>query len=139
MGFGLIEIIFTVAITAILLAMGLPVGLDFYNQYQFDSEVKLAVAVLESARNLAMVNYNESAHGVYIGASDFIIFQGPSFASRNPAQDKNFPRNSAISVSGTSEIVFSALAGQAASSTFTVANNQRTVNLYVNPEGTILY
>jgi Tfp pilus assembly protein FimT len=138
-GFTLIEVILTAGIMAVLLAVGLPVSLDFYNQYQFDSELDTLISVLESARNLAMINYNESAHGVYIGANNFIIFQGPSFASRNPAQDKNFPRNSVISITGASEVVFSALSGQTASTTFTVANAQRSVNINVNSEGTINY
>lgn len=138
-GLSLIEIILTVGIAAILLAVGGPVSLDFYNQYQFDSELENLVSILESARNLAMVNYNESAHGVYVEANNFTIFQGSSYASRNQALDKNFPRNPAIAVSGTGEIVFSVLAGQTASSTFTVANSQRSVNIYVNSEGTIVY
>ena len=138
-GFTLVEVILTAAILVILLAIVPPISLDFYNQYQFDSELDMLVSLLESARNFAMINYNESAHGVYIGANNFIVFQGASFTSRNPALDKSFPRNSVISVTGVSEAVFSALTGQTAPAIFTVANNQRSIDVNVNSEGTIIY
>jgi len=97
------------------------------------------VAILESARNSAMVNRNESSHGVYIGTNDFILFQGSSYVARDVSQDSSFPRYAAITISGPTEIVFSALAGTTTVSSFNIDHRQSSINIYVNSEGTILY
>jgi len=142
-GFTFLEVLITMGILGIIFAIGLPVGLDFYQRYQFDSEASLFISLLESTRNSAMVNLNESSHGVYIDTDDFVIFQGASYAARDTSQDQNFPRSGSMSVSpccgGLAEIVFSALSGQTASSTFTISHLQKSININVNAEGTISY
>lgn len=138
-GFTLFEMLLAIGIAVILLAITLPISWDFYVAYQFDSETETLISLLEKARSSALVNRNESAHGFFFSSATFTIFQGSSYASRAVAQDKNFSRNSVITVSGPSELVFSALSGQTSSSTYTVSNSQRSVNVYVNSEGTIIY
>jgi Tfp pilus assembly protein FimT len=136
-GFTLIEAGITIAISIIILSIILPVGINFYLDYQFDSEHSLLFSLFQFARNLAMVNRNESDHGVYWDSESFIVFQGSSFAARDQSQDKPFPRAGAISVSGPTEIVFSALSGQTASSTFVVSDGRKSRDVYVNPEGLV--
>ncbi len=124
---------------AILFSIGLPIGLGFYRSYQFDSETTLLVSLLENARTLAMINFNESLQGLYIDANNFTVFQGASYASRSVSQDKSFLRNANITITGPSEIVFSQLSGKTSSSTYIVSYGQKTININVNAEGTILY
>lgn len=138
-GFSFLEILITVVIVGFILTISLPIGWSFYYTYNFNSEVQTLVAVLESARNSAMVNRNESSHGVFIGANDFVLFQGPSYAARDTSQDKSFPRYAAITISGPTEIVFSALAGTTTISSFNIDHRQSSININVNSEGTILY
>ncbi len=126
-----------VAILAIILASGLPTAFNFYLDYQFDSEYDVTVSALRLARNLSMVNYNESNHGVYVGDEEFIIFQGSSYAAREASADRSYPRASVITISGPSELVFSALSGQTASTTYVVSDGRKSRDVYVNTEGLV--
>lgn len=138
-GFTIFEILIVMGILAVIFAIGLPASWNFYTNYQFDSEVAAFVSVLEQARNSAMINRNESPHGVYAGANQFVIFQGSSYAGRDISQDKVFPRDGNISISGPLEIVFGALSGQTSSTTYSFSRAQRSANVYVNSEGTIVF
>lgn len=136
-GFTLLEALMVIGILALILAVGGPIALDFYLDYQLSSEIQLLTSVLQQARNLSMINHNESDHGVYIDTTKFTIFQGSSFASRDQSQDKTFPRAQAISVSGPGELIFTALSGQTASSTYTLGDGRKNKNVYVNAEGLV--
>ena len=126
-----------VGILSVLLAVGAPVGLNFYLDYQLDSEARLLTSVLQYARNLALVNYNEADHGIYINSANLLLFQGSSYASRSVGDDRTFPRISEITVSGATELVFSGLSGQTASTTFSVTDGRKTRYVYVNSEGLV--
>ncbi len=136
-GLTLIEIMLIIGIFALLISIMTPVGLNFYLAYQFDSETDLLTALLRQARNLSMVNHNESDHGVYIAADKFTVFEGTNYATRNQASDKQFQRDGAIAIAGPAEIVFSALSGQTASSTFNLNDGRKNRDIFVNPEGLV--
>lgn len=138
-GFALIEILLAIGIFILLAAIVAPVGLDFYLNYQLVSETRLLTSVLSQARNLAMVNYNQSSHGVYIGSDNFVLFQGGSYASREVSQDRAFPRATAVGVTGPGELVFAALSGRTASTTLTMSDSRKTNIIYINEEGTITF
>ena len=138
-GLTLIEILLAIGILGVIFGIGLPIGWDFYINCNFDSEVGTFISLLERARNSAMVNFNEASHGVWVDTDQLILFQGLSYAARDISQDRTFPRSASVIVSGPSEIVFSALSGQAASSTYNFSNATKNINIYVNSEGTILY
>ncbi len=138
-GFTFLEVLVTIGILGGLLAVGLPIGWDFSQRYQFDSEAGLFISILESARNSAMVNLRESSHGVYIASDKFVIFQGSSYAFRDASRDRNFSRSGGVVISGPSEIVFAALAGTTTVSAFDISYSQGSVTINVNSEGTIIY
>ncbi len=131
------ELLLVIGILAIIFALGLPVAWDFYQQYQLDAETETLRSVLRQARNLAMINRNESVHGLYIDSSNFTVFQGSSYAARNVAEDRTFPRAGSVGISGSTEIVFVVLSGTTASSTYTLSNPYRQKNVYINSEGTV--
>lgn len=136
-GFTIFELLIVMGLVAVISVIGVPVGLNFYLSYQLDAETSLFTSVLRQARNLAMINQNESDHGVYLDDEKFILFQGSSFVSRTVAQDRVFPRSSLVTVSGPGEIIFSALSGQTASSTYFLSDVNKTANVYVNAEGLV--
>ncbi len=136
-GFTLIEAVIVVAILAIILAAGAPVGIGFYLDYQFDSEYETFFSLLQQARNLAMVNYNESDHGVYWNSEKYIVFQGTTFATRDTSQDRIFPRTGSVAITGPGELVFAALQGTTASTTYALTDSRKNRDLYVNSEGLV--
>ena len=135
--FTLIEVLVAMAIMAIIFVLVGPIAYNFYFDYEFDSEYSLLNSVLRYARNLSMVNHNESDHGLYITSSDFVVFQGASYATRDFAQDKPFPRNSAVAIAGPTELLFSALSGRTASTTYAVSFSGKSRDVYVNLEGLV--
>ena len=137
-GFTIFELLIVFGIFAILAAIGVPIGLNFYLSYQFDAEYELLISLLQNARNLAMVNRNESDHGLFLDTDEFVIFQGSSYSSRVASGDRSFPRASNISIGGLSEIVFSALSGNAsASTTYSLSDGTIIRDLYINSEGLV--
>ncbi len=134
-GFTLIEALISLGILAIIFAVGAPIALDFYLNYQLASEANLLTSALQQARNLSMINHNESNHGLYVDAENFVIFQGSNFASRVQNQDKIFPRAQLISITGPSELIFTALSGQTASTTYNLSDGRKNKDVYVNAEG----
>lgn len=137
LAFTLIEVLVVVAIMTIIFVLVGPIAYNFYFDYELDSEYSLLNSLLRYARNLSMVNHNESDHGLYIAAGDFVVFQGASYATRDAAQDKNFSRNSSISVTGPTELLFTALSGRTASTTYTVSFSGKSRDVYVNIEGLV--
>ena len=136
-GFTIFEIIIVFGILGMIFALGLPIAGIFYLDYQFDGEISLTASLLRHARNLSMINHNESTHGLYFDASNFVVFQGASYASRVTAQDRIFPRNIGVTIAGPSELIFSALDGQTSSSTYTLSVAGKSWEIFVNPEGLV--
>ncbi len=136
-GFTLLEIAIVMGIMAIILAIGIPISWNFYLDYELVYEQRTLNSLLGYARNLSMVNTNEAIHGVYINNSNFVVFEGDSYAARDVNADKPFPRSSAISIAGPNEQRFLPLSGQTSSSTFSVSNGRKTFTTYVNSEGRI--
>lgn len=135
--FTLIEMLVAIAIMTIIFALVGPIAYNFYFDYQFDSDYGLLNSVLRYARNLSMVNHNEADHGLYITSSNFVVFQGASYAARDASQDKSFPRSASIVVAGPTELLFTALSGRTASSTYTVSFAGKSRDIYVNLEGLV--
>lgn len=137
-GLTMLEVLVVLGILAIIFSVGSPVSLNFYLDYQLDSEYNLVVSLLRNARNLSMTNYNESDHGLYIDSNNLVVFQGSTYATRNSSQDVTYSRNSAITISGATEVDFAALSGQTSSTTITVSDSRNKIwTTYVNPEGLV--
>lgn len=136
-GFTLFEALITVGILAILLAAGLPVGWNFYNSSQFESEYNTMTSMLQLARGLAMSNYNQSSFGLSINSENFVVFQGSSFAGRTASQDRSFPRADSVTITGSNEVVFTQLSGAVASTSFNLSDGRMSRDLYLNSEGLV--
>lgn len=137
-GFTVIELILAIGILSILVGFGLVISLDFYRQEVLSAERDNVVSMLRRARNEAQNNINQSNHGVFFGSSAYTIFQGGSYAARNPDFDENFPKSSGITIGGLSEIVFNSLdGGSNVSGTISLSNGVKNVNIFANYEGRI--
>lgn len=136
-GFTIFELLIVFGVLAVIFSLGIPVSYNFYLDYQLNSQRDTLISALRQARNLSLVNYNESDHGVEIAGSQITVFQGASYAARIQTQDKNYPRDSGITISGATELIFTALSGASASTTYTVDDTRKTRTVYVNPEGLV--
>jgi prepilin-type N-terminal cleavage/methylation domain-containing protein len=137
-GFTLIEVIIVTAVFAILITLGLPVGLDAYRHYLLTSDVRNLISLLRRAENRAFSNDHASPYGVSIQNDRFVLFQGSSYASRKTAFDEEYPKSGAVTASGTTEIVFAALSAKPnASGSIILSNGLRSQTITINEEGTI--
>ncbi|MDP3901795.1 MAG: prepilin-type N-terminal cleavage/methylation domain-containing protein [bacterium] len=138
-GITLLELIVVLGLLAIIFMIGLPTGIDFYNTYQFRAEINTVASLLEQARSKALTNNNESNWGFYIDYENFVIFEGDSYAERDVAEDRIFDRADTVNISGPGELVFEQLSGRVASSTLTISDYRRSVNIFINSEGAVWY
>ncbi len=136
-GATLMEMIVVIGIAGVLLGMGLPLTWDFYLKSELRSERSNAVQYLRTARTRAMSNRGESAHGMALINSNFVIFEGATYAGRNVARDQAFPKSLGITATGTTEFVFAALSGRSASSSITFITSSGSTTVFVNNEGLI--
>ena len=137
-GFTLLEIVIATAILTIIAGLGLVISINFYKSQSLTVERDTVVSLLRKARSQALTNFNQSAHGLYIDESQYIIFQGSSFAGRSVEFDQSFGKAPNISASGLSEVVFSPLTAIAtASGTIDLTNGLSTSTIFINYEGRI--
>lgn len=138
-GFTLIEIIIVIAIFVSIVGVGAFVGIDFYQGSSLESERADLVTVLRKARSRALSNINETAHGVYLGGGQYMIFQGSSYAARNSQFDQIVKKPSGVSLSGLNEAVFYPLRGDTSASGTIILTNAagKTESIEINYEGRI--
>ncbi|MEK9180393.1 MAG: type II secretion system protein [Patescibacteria group bacterium] len=136
--FTLIEIIVVLAISAVIFSFTLGVGVDFYQSQALISERDTLLSLLRSARVNAMDNINQSDHGISVGTTTYVVFEGSSYASRNTEFDQGFPHSPGVVFSGPGEIVFAALEGTPnVSGTVSISNARGRSDIAINSEGRI--
>jgi prepilin-type N-terminal cleavage/methylation domain-containing protein len=87
-GFTLVELILVIGIMGILAVSIRPV----YGNWQAGAEGNRAAeelaSLLRAARTKSLSGFNDSEYGIYFDNRRFVLFQGRSYSSRNPAYDK---------------------------------------------------
>lgn len=137
-GLTLTEVLIVVGILTIIFGFTIAVGLNFYSSESIIAERDDLVGLLRTARGQAMNDVDESNHGVYVGASQYVLFEGNSYASRKQDFDSVFPRAKGLTIAGLSEVVFNSPQGDSgASGTITMSNDLGNAKINVNNEGRI--
>ena len=136
-GFTLVEVLVVIAIMVILMGITAPFLVSAYNDYQFRSERDLAVSLIRRARAYSMAGTNGKDHGLKIASSSYVIFEGTSYAARDTAKDIIDSRNTNITITGASEIVFSYLTGRSSTAILVLSDGISTASASVNTEGLI--
>lgn len=130
-GFTFIEILIVVAISAFLLVLLAPSGIQFYRTQQLDTVTEEIVQALRKAQLNSMSVKNDSAFGVYFSSGQYVLFRGNSYLSRD--QEEAFEVLNDISFSGdVSEVVFSKLSGDPnnlGNLVLTLDNKIKTINI----------
>lgn len=142
-GFTLLEILISLSIIVTLLVLMSPTTVKFYQKRTITAERDAVLGYLRRARALSIGNQNELAHGLIASSTDWIIFSGNSYVSRNIAYDEVFPKSGGVKATGATEIVFSSLSGNATSTfgttTLTLAIGAESQSASFNTEGGIFW
>ncbi|HEY4498247.1 MAG TPA: prepilin-type N-terminal cleavage/methylation domain-containing protein [Candidatus Paceibacterota bacterium] len=139
-GLTLIEVVITMAILAIIGGLGLFVSTDFYRGYILRTERDTLVSILQRQRSRALNNVSDSHHGVFLETDQYTVFQGNSYASRNPDYDEVINLPSSVVIGGINEVVFESLSGDSsASGDITISRDPQTFTISLNNEGRINY
>lgn len=123
-GFSLIEVMLSIALLALLIAVSFPV----FQQTQNQNAAILAANTIEQsvhrAVQLARAGQHDSDWGVKVVGGSITLFQGSSYATRNTDYDEVFSIPSNVSFSATPEIIFPKITGvSSADQTITVGSS----------------
>lgn len=137
-GVTLLEVLISISILVILLAITPFMHIGAYTRYVLTSEHNTLTLALEKARNQAMSNINQSPHGIFIQPNSYTLFQGSTYASRNTFYDEIIPSSPTISKGGLGEIVFQQLSGETSTvGSITLSNTTNSTVISINTVGQI--
>jgi prepilin-type N-terminal cleavage/methylation domain-containing protein len=145
-GFTLAEIVIVVGIIAMSAGLLSLADIGQLLSGSFRSDRDALVVLLQHARAQAMANVcmgnactGGVAHGVKIIPNQFVLFQGDTYATREPEYDATTAYYSVVIADG--EVVFEPLSGDASATTITVADisGQRTSIISIGNEGQIFW
>lgn len=144
-GFTLMETLVVIGIAGVVVAMSLFMDINSYRGDAFRSEQNALGTALQTARADALNNIDQKKHGVAIhpgGYDGYIIFEGDTYAVRDPAKDEGIKASYGVNFSVTSptEIVFDQLSGDANyDGDITLIDQERnmTTIISINHEGKI--
>jgi len=136
-GFTLIELVVVIAIIAVLAGLTAPSLVSHYNYYKISGERDLLGSLVRRARGMSLAGANGKDHGLKIASASYTIFEGTSWATRDTTKDLATPRNTSITMTGGSEIVFSYLSGRSSTATLVLSDTINTASISINQEGLI--
>jgi len=134
-GFSLIETLVVVGMLALLASVSMVVGVQAFSRSSVKDDRDLLVGVLQKARSEAMHDVcttegcvGPSAFGVHINSREIVLFEGTSYNPQDSHSESFVAESAATHFSGTSNIVFAATSGDAASTSITVSNGTEVVS-----------
>lgn len=136
-GFTLLELLLTMAIFSIIVAISLPMFSSYQSRNSLDIATYSVVQALRRAQSLARSGENDSSWGVHAQTSTITVFLGNNFASRDINFDEKFNIASDITISST-DIIFTKFTGETTVVTSTLTSpigKVKTIN--INQKGTI--
>jgi prepilin-type N-terminal cleavage/methylation domain-containing protein len=139
-GFTLVEIMVTVAIFCILVALGLFMSMEAYRGATYRSERDTIVSLLQRARSRAMANIEQSKWSVCYEDPNYLIAKG-SICNDTTARDRVEANASVVAASTLTDfpIVFEQVTGNVTSApdTLKIVQGNRADDITINHEGTI--
>jgi len=137
-GFTLIEIMLSVAIMSMLVALSVPVYQSFTRRNDLDIAAQSLAGMLVRAQTYARNMNGDNAWSVEIQSSTLTLFKGTNFAGRDTTVDET---NTIYQTpSGLSEVQFAKFTGipnTTGSITLTSGNDTRTIT--INAKGSVDY
>ena len=137
-GFSLVELLIVIGGTIIIVALTLPVGVNFYRS-QIVAETRDDILLtIRKAQFQAGQQKNDSSFGVKFFPDSYVLFQGSSYGARITSEDENFSLANGVSVSGIDELVFAKTSGLPDTiGTINITFGSDTYKINVNSQGKI--
>ena len=138
-GFSLIELLIALAVLGTILGLGVPISSSAYRNFLLGAEIEKFVILARRAEGLSTAGYREKDHGLAVQSGNLTVFEGASFAARNPDFDESYNLSDSIQISGPSEITFQLLSGRPfASSSWTISLDSGAGKIVsINEEGAV--
>ena len=119
-GFSAIEILTTIAIVGILIAISVSVFSSLSNSQSLDRDAQSVLSYIEKARTMAINSVDGVEHGVKFTASSIEVFSGTVYYADNVESSYDIPAKYTISdislTGGATELYFAKLTGNASKS-----------------------
>lgn len=134
----LIELLVVITILGILGLAASPIYNNFLISTYYHNKLDEITTSLNTARTNTLSGKSDSQWGVHLSSTTITLFQGSSYASRNSDFDQNYKVPASITLSGTTDIIFTKPLGfpsSTASLTISSANDSATIS--VNQYGTV--
>jgi len=121
-GFTLMEVLIVMALLGIIFSLAAFINLDAYRGSSFRNERDTLVGVLEEARSQAMNGIcvggsctDSKPYGVHITSTNYTIFQGATYATRDTTYDDVVAIGPLVSIASGSftDVIFAQLSGDA--------------------------
>jgi len=119
-GFTLMEVIIVITLLGMIVGLTTFVGFDSYRGSSFRSERDALIGVMQRARSMATNNIclggcTNGKHGVHITATEFTIFQGSDYLTRDSSYDEITKMGPLVQIAPGSftDVIFSGLSGDA--------------------------
>jgi prepilin-type N-terminal cleavage/methylation domain-containing protein len=136
--FTLIEVLVVIALLGVVASFSVLMGTDALARATAHSERDLVVTLLEGARARSLANIDETPHGLHIDASSYIVFMGSAYSAGDP-DNESTPKDSAVTVSGPTDIIFDPLSGNVGTGegTLLFADGTSEASIDINEQGRI--
>ncbi len=110
-GFTATELVISLGITVILIALAIPVYGNLQTSVQLDENTSQLIQTIRLAREYSLSSYNSARYGVKILPTKYILYQGSSYSLRNNQYDRETDLGSALQLNwdlseGSGEINF---------------------------------
>jgi prepilin-type N-terminal cleavage/methylation domain-containing protein len=100
-GFTLVELLVVIGITLVVAVTAVPIYGNLQVSSQLNENSSLIIQTVRTARERSVGRLNNAAHGVYITASAYTLYQGASYATRNSSYDRTTTLDSVLTMSTT--------------------------------------
>lgn len=140
-GFTIIEMLLTLAVISVIVALSAPV----YQSFQVRNDLDIAVNTISQSFYRAQVQSqsvaSDTTWGLNIHSGGITIFQGENYDKRVEAFDETFDLPTSITPSGLTEVVFNKLSGWPMSTGTVILNSStnETRSIKINPKGMVDY
>lgn len=139
-GFTLLELLLSVAIISLLAGLSLPVYRTLMQKNDLDIATTTTALSLRRAQVLSQAVDGDTTWGVKTQTGSIVIFKGTSYATRDSTFDETFDVPTSISISGTTEYVFSKLTGlPQATGTVNLSTESDARTVTMNTKGMVNY